>query len=216
VQARGTPPRVDPLGQLETAQGVELLARPLALAGRLELRLEHVAQLDQHLDVEGGVLQPRLGQWPGRPVDRRVLLLHPEAEQGLDEGRQPDPWIAEQPAGQLGVEQLRGNQADVGEAGEVLGRGMQDPLGPLEHLLQRRQGLERDRVDEVGAAAAAAQLDQVGAVGVPVARGALGVDRDRPLAALDRRTHLGQPGLGVDDRGEPVGEREELGLGFGR
>ena len=64
-----------------------------------------VAQLDEHLDVEGGVLEPRLGQRPGRPVDGRVLLGQPVAEQRLDQGGQADPRVAEQAAGELGVEQ---------------------------------------------------------------------------------------------------------------
>ena len=53
---------------VKLAQRVELLARPLVLAGLHQLRREDVAQLDQHLDVEGGVVQPRGRQRARRPV----------------------------------------------------------------------------------------------------------------------------------------------------
>ena len=61
-------------------QVLELLAGPLGLAGLLELAAERLAQLDEHLDVEGGVLQPRLRQRPRRPVDRGVLLAQAAAQ----------------------------------------------------------------------------------------------------------------------------------------
>ena len=116
----------------EAPQRVELLARPLVLAGLHQLGGEHVAQLDEDLDVESGVLQPRSGQRPGRPVGCGVLLLHRVAQQGLDQRGQADPRVAQQPPGELGVEQRRRDQPDLGEAGEVLGGGVQDPLGALE------------------------------------------------------------------------------------
>ncbi len=49
---------------------LELLVRPVELALRDELGLERVAQLDEHLDVERGVDQPRppaAGGWTSRP-----------------------------------------------------------------------------------------------------------------------------------------------------
>ena len=70
---------------------LELLARPVELAGLDQLGVQRVAQLDQHLDVQGGVLQPGCGQRAGRPVDGRVLLLHPVAEHRLDERGQARP-----------------------------------------------------------------------------------------------------------------------------
>ena len=160
---------------------------------------EHLAQLDEHLDVEGGVLEPRFGERARRPVDGGVLLGHPLAQQRLDQRGQPDPRVAEQPPGELGVEQSRGVQPELGQAGQVLGRGVQDPLGALEGLLQRGQRVEGDRVDQEGAGAFAAQLDQVGAGRVAVAGGPLGVDGDRAGAAGDGRADLGEAGRGVDD-----------------
>ena len=45
------------------SQGFEVLGGPFRLAGLLQVGRDEVAQLDEHLDVEGGVDQPRLGQW---------------------------------------------------------------------------------------------------------------------------------------------------------
>ena len=90
---------------IEGLERLELLACPLGLAGRLELVGQQLPQLDEHLDVERGVQQPGSGQRPGRPVGGGVLLLHPVAEQGLDQRGQPDARVAEQPSGQLGVEE---------------------------------------------------------------------------------------------------------------
>ncbi len=132
-------------------------------------------------------------------------------EQGLDQGGQADAGVAEQPAGELGVEERVGVQADLVEAGQVLGGGVQDPLGAAQHLLQRGQGVERDRVDQGGAAAVAAQLEEVGALGVAVAGGALGVDRHRTGALGQPSADLGEGLLGLGDLGQAVGEGEQLG-----
>ena len=144
-------------------------------------------ELDQHLDVERGVLEPRLGQRPGRPVDGGVLLLHPRAEQRLDQGRQPDPRVVEQPAGELGVEQRRRRRPTSARQGRSWVAACRihsaSPIASCSGR-ERRQG---DRVDQRGAGALAAQLDQVGAVGVAVAGGPLGVDRDRSGAGGEQR-----------------------------
>ena len=89
------------------AHGLELLQRPLQLALLGEQVGEHVAQLDQHLDVERGVDQPVLGQRAARPVGGAVPLLQRQPEQLLDQRAEPDPGQPGQPAGQLGVEQPR-------------------------------------------------------------------------------------------------------------
>ena len=213
VHPRRTTPRFHARDGLEGEQGLELLPRPLVLAGFDELCGQRRPELHEHLDVERGVLQPRLRQRPPRPVDRRVLLLHPPAEHGLDQGGQADAGVAEQPPGQLGVEQRTRAQADLAQARQVLGGGVQDPLGALERGGQRGQRLERDRVDQPGAGVLAAELDEVGATGVAVARGPLGVDRDRSGAGHDRGARLGQPGLGVGDRRAALRGAEQRSLG---
>ena len=92
-----------------------------------------------------------LGQRAGRPVHRRVLLAEPAAEELLDQGGQADAGVAQQPAGELGVEQGGRAQPQLGQAGQVLRRGVQDPLGALERLRQRVEVVEGDRVDQCGA-----------------------------------------------------------------
>jgi hypothetical protein len=220
VHARRTPPRVDAHGRLEAQQVVELLACPLGLAGLLELGDHVLAQLEEHLDVERGVLEPRLGQRARRPVGGGVLLAHPLPQHGLDQGGETDAGVAEEASGELGVEEAGRGQADLAQARQVLGGGVEDPLGAGEGVLQRCEGGHPDGVDQPGACSFAAQLDQVGAVGVAVARGALGVDGDRSGRLGQGRTCLQEPGVGVDDLREAVAQLEQgggcdLGLGCG-
>ena len=87
------------------------------------------------------------GQRPRRPVDGRVLLAQAAAHDGLDQGGQADPRVAEQPAGELGVEQRGRAQPDLGAGRQVLAGGVQDPLGVAERLaaaslevVERRSG----------------------------------------------------------------------------
>ena len=83
----------------------ELLPRPLGLALLDQDGVQRVAQLDQHLDVQRGVPQPGRGQRTGGPVGGSVPLLQGQPEHLLDQRAQPDPRVAGEPAGQLGVEQ---------------------------------------------------------------------------------------------------------------
>ena len=108
-----------------------------ALPWRGEVDAHEVAQLDEHLDVEGGVAQPRLGQRAGGPVDRGVLLGQAQAEVVLDHRGEADPGQPEEPSRQLGVEELAGPQADLGQARQVLGGRVQDPLGRADRLVER-------------------------------------------------------------------------------
>ena len=110
------------------AGGLELLLGPLGLAGLGQHVDQRGPQRDQQLDVERGVDQPVVGQRPGAPVVGRVALLQADAEVVLDHGAQRDPFLAEQPAGEFGVEQPRRAQAQFGQAGQVLVGRVQDPL----------------------------------------------------------------------------------------
>ena len=138
VDARRTAPRLLALGRpLERQQRLELLGGPLALAGLDQVGVDQVAQLDQHLDVEGGVDEPRIGQRTGRPVGGGELLGQAEPEVVLDERGEADAREVEQSPGELGVEQRLGIEADLGEAHEVLRRGVQDPLVAVEGGVER-------------------------------------------------------------------------------
>ena len=151
----------------------------LALLG--ELRHERVAHVDEELDVERGVLQPGLGERAGRPVGGGVLLGERDAEQCPRRRRRARRAACPSSrARELGVEDARGVEADLAQAGEVLARGVQHPLLVADGGLQRR----RSRRSAGGSkrkmpAPAAEDLDEVGALRVAEARRALGVDRDR-------------------------------------
>ena len=83
-----------------------------------------------------------------------MALLQAEAEDVLDHGAEADPLEAGEAPGELGVEDRRRDHADLGEAGEVLAGGVQDPLAALQHLAEQRQVGAGDGVDERGAGAA--------------------------------------------------------------
>ena len=109
---------------------VELLPGPVVLAGLDQLGGEHVAQLDQHLDVERGVLEPGPRQRPGRPVDRGVLLGEPAGRAASRPG-----WPARPAGSRAAGRRARcrrasaGTRPELGQAGQVLGGGVDDPLG---------------------------------------------------------------------------------------
>ena len=121
VHARGPPPGVDLRRRRAGGDDRrELLLGPVALALLVELGGERVAQLDQDLDVERGVAQPRAraaggcdqsaAEWPfSRSSPRSSSTIAPRPTRG----------VAEQPAGQLGVEQpaRRAGRARPGRAG---------------------------------------------------------------------------------------------------
>ena len=129
MNAGRPPPRLRPRwGWCRGARRLELLEGPVELALLGQQTGQHVTQLDQHLDVEGGVHQPVLRQRPPRPVRGAVPLLQPQAEQLLDQRTETDPRQPGQPAGQLGVEQQGRDQTDLGQARQILMGGMQHPL----------------------------------------------------------------------------------------
>ena len=73
---------------------------------------------------------------------------------------------------------------------------MQDPLEVADGALQRRHVADRRRVEQVHAGVAAEHLDQVGALGVPVARCPFGVDGDGSVTGAQA---LGGAGETVTD-----------------
>ncbi len=184
--------------------GVELLAGPLELALPGELGLQRVAQVDQQLHVEGGVAQPGLGQRAGGPVDGGVALLQGVPEDVLDHRAEPHPGEAREPARELRVEESGRRHPYLAQARQVLGGGVQHPLGVADGLAEGGQVGAADGVDQRGAGAFAAQLDEVGALAVAVAGGPLGVHGDGPGARGEGRDDPGQ-GVGVgDDRGHAL------------
>ena len=102
--------------------------RPLELALPDQQGLHGVPQFDQHLDVQRRVDQPVVRQRPRRPVGGAMTLAQGQPEDLLDERAEAHPRQAGEPSGQFGVEQPAGADADLGQAGQVLIRGVQHPF----------------------------------------------------------------------------------------
>jgi hypothetical protein len=79
---------------------------------------------------------------------------------------------------------------------------VQHPFERVDHLGERGQfARDRDGIDQDGARACPPELQQVGAVRVPEAGRALGIDRER----------AGAPGESIHGRGQQPGRVDELG-----
>ena len=134
----------------------------------------------EHLDVEGGVAQPRLGQRPGRPVDRGVLLGQAQPEVVLDHHGETDPRQPEDAARRSVSNSCRGRRpTSARHARSWVAACRIHSAAPI--ASSSGEVGAADRVDEPGARALATHLHEVGALAVAVARGPLGVDRHRPL-----------------------------------
>ena len=184
--------------------GGEFLLGVLKLAVRLEQFDEFLAQLRQDFDVQGGVAQPGLRQRAGGPVGGRMFLGQAEAQQLFDDGGQPDARQPGQARGEFGVEQLVRPHAKLGQARKVLAGRVQDPFDAVEGIVDDAQVIEGFGIDQPGAGAFAADLDQEGALAVPEAGGALGVNARRTGAGGDGGRAALQPGLGFDDQRHAV------------
>ncbi len=214
VQLRGAAPRVDPGSRLRRVRDRgELLQGPAELPLGVQLLFECVTQLDQHLDVQGRVAQPRFGQRTGRPVDRRVFLGQRQAQHAFGHRPQAHPGEPGDPAGQLGVEQAAGLHADLGQTRQVLRRRVDDPLGVGEGLAELTEIRTGDRVDQRGAGPGPPQLDQVRPLPVAVAGGPLGIDGDRPGTRRERRDDGGECLRVRHDRGDSLPRFEERDRG---
>ena len=77
-----------------------------------------------------------------------MLFSEPDAQDPLHHGTQADPLVAEQPPGQLGVEQAPRAQVHFGETGQVLVGRVQHHLGVADRVPQHRQIRTGHRVDQ--------------------------------------------------------------------
>ncbi len=129
MHARQAPPRFG-THRLQVALKlvVELLGGYLALSRFGEQCGHRVTQVGKHLHVQRRIVQPRLGKRAGRPVRRRMLLREVDAEELLDHRPEADPRHPEKPRRELGVEDVRRVETDLAEAGQILRRGVEDPL----------------------------------------------------------------------------------------
>ena len=130
VDARGPPPRIRArAGRLGGQYGGEFLPRPFGLALGRQHHHEGVPQFHQQLDVQRRVAEQFGRQRAGGPVGGRVALFQRPPQHRFHQRAEADPGEAEQPAGQLGVEQPPRAEPELGQAGQVLGGGVQHHLG---------------------------------------------------------------------------------------
>ena len=95
-------------------------------------------------------------------------------------------------------------ESDLSQAGQILRGCMQDPLNASGGLGDHRQIRHLDRIDERTASALSSELDQIGALAVPIAGCALSVDSQGSCAT---RQCIGiglQRREGGDDLGHSV------------
>ena len=150
-----------------------------------------------------------------------MALGQPETQEPFGHGRQVHPVEAGQPAGELGVVQRGRPHADLGQAGQVLIGGVQDPFVSREHLGDGPQRGQRvramaDGVDEHRAGAGPPDLNQVGPVGVAETRRSLGVHRERSAPTVQELCGRLDLADGHGDIGNALGGVEQRGgFGFG-
>jgi hypothetical protein len=85
-----------------------------------------------------------------------MRLLQAQPQQLLDQGREADARIAEQPPGHLGVEDGARPVTEIGQARQVLRRRVQDSLGVRQGGVEAGQVRAGDRIDQHRARAVAA------------------------------------------------------------
>ena len=134
----------------EAAQRVELLARPLVLA-RLAQLARRAPRAARSAPRRRARRTRATGSGSGR-VDQSAAecsFFIRYAEQRLDQRGQADPRVAEQAAGQLGVEQRRRREADLvaGRAGPGWRRAGSTRCRPGPPAASSRE-VEADRVDQ--------------------------------------------------------------------
>ena len=137
-----------------------------------------------------------------------MALGQGHAQDVLDHRAESDPGHAEQATGQFRVEQGGGGQTQLGQAGQVLAGCVQDPLRAAQGPRKARDTGDGMRVDQRAAGPLTADLDQVGALAVPVPGGALGVHRDRSGAGQEVAHDSVEVRLGLGDARQPVAKLE--------
>ena len=138
VDARRTTPGVDAGDRREAADALELLPGPIVLAGSTSSAASSSRSSSSSSTSRAAYSSQGSRQRTPRPVHRGVLLAQAVPEQRLHQRGQRHAGEAEQPAGELGVEERGRPQAQLGQAGQVLTGGVDDPLGAVDRLRQRR------------------------------------------------------------------------------
>ena len=142
----------------------ELLLSPFLLAGVLQVGAHERFEFDEEFDVEGRVVTPVVWQRTVRPVGGGMLLGERDAEIPLGDGGEAETMQTEESRGDLRVEEPTRRQSDVGEAGQVHHRVMDDPYRVADRFVELvpvDAGLgERDRVEQDDARVPALELNE--------------------------------------------------------
>lgn len=117
---------------------------------------------DEQFHVERRVIAPVARQRPVRPVGGGVLFRKRHAQIMLGHIGEAEAVKAQDARGDLGVEQRMGCERELGEAGKVLLRVVQDPCGvtdgAVEHAPVHTDRVQRHRVEQSDAGAVAFEL----------------------------------------------------------
>ena len=191
------------------------------LALLLQHRGDGVAQFEQHLHVQRGVVQPVRRQRSLGPVGRAVSLLQAAGRAAARTiAARFTRSIAGQPAGQLGVVELRSAacRSRPGTAGPDRRRAAPTrrwpaPRRPAPASASGSAPWLTGSISTVPAPVAA-DLHQIGAVGVAEARRPFGIDRERAVPGCQKLCGPGDFVRRDRQRRHPVGRRQQRG-GFG-
>ena len=146
-------------------------------------------QLVEVGDVRSGVGDGVGGERPSEPVGQAIGLRQLHTQLALHQSRQPDAAVPDEPGGDLGVEQPRGQgAADPGEDLEVLARRVHDAQARAGEDLGQRGDVDLERVDH-GDASGPRELQQgqtgvVGALAMELGVEAVDVGRGQRVDQL--------------------------------
>src|SRR5688572_21126508 len=116
-----------------------------------------------------------------------MLLSQTKAQELLDHSGEPDPRKPGQARSQFRVEKFVRPHAELGEAGEILARRVQDPFDALQGVVDDLKVLKWLRIDEPGARALPPDLHQESPLAVSETRGPFRVHSGRARSGGDSR-----------------------------
>ncbi len=143
-----------------------------------------------------------------------MFLGEAKAQQLFDHGGEAHAGQPGEAGGEFGVEEFVRPHAEFGQAGQVLAGRVQDPFDAAQGVVDDAQVVEGFRIDQPGAGAFAADLDQEGALAVAEAGGAFGVNARGAVSGGEGRGAALQAGLGFNDERHAVAggiEVDDLG-----
>ena len=133
-----------------------------------------------------------------------MLFGQTHTQSAFGDRRQTEFLPAEEPCGQLGVEQRRRAHAALLQAGKILSHRMDDPLVGAERGIEIAEVSEGLGIEEERACTLATQLDEERSLPISDARGPFGIDGDRPIGGSQAGDRGGESVRGVDNVGDAI------------